>query len=214
MYRLLDFHFKLVWVAGRHTDKRRLYYALMLQALNKHCRCEPQVVVVMLDDLQDVPDLPRLPQRQTDRPSAEPTFTSAKGQQRIQKKLLTFFSSVLVNLTSRHLHTTKTWHLTQIPTRLAWLPMSLDSTNPLQHFRWGSSPSKSLLHMLIDCHVAWQWNRPPKFADKYEERDYLKGRLAAAFRIFGKYGFDEGVAGHITLRDPVDPQTFWVNPFG
>ena len=55
---------------------------------------------------------------------------------------------------------------------------------------------------------------PPKFADKYEERDYLKGRLAAAFRIFGKYGFDEGVAGHITLRDPVDPTTFWVNPFG
>ena len=55
---------------------------------------------------------------------------------------------------------------------------------------------------------------PPKFADKYDERDYLKGRLAAAFRIFGKYGFDEGVAGHITLRDPVDPTTFWVNPFG
>lgn len=54
----------------------------------------------------------------------------------------------------------------------------------------------------------------PKFTDKYKERDYLKGRLAAAFRIFGKYGFDEGVAGHITLRDPVDPKTFWVNPFG
>ena len=54
----------------------------------------------------------------------------------------------------------------------------------------------------------------PKFTDKYVERDYLKGRLAGAFRIFGKYGFDEGVAGHITLRDPVDPTTFWVNPFG
>ncbi|PSN61009.1 class II aldolase/adducin domain-containing protein [Corynespora cassiicola Philippines] len=55
---------------------------------------------------------------------------------------------------------------------------------------------------------------PPKFDDPYKERAYLKGRLAAAFRIFGKYGFDEGVAGHITLRDPVDPTTFWVNPFG
>ena len=54
----------------------------------------------------------------------------------------------------------------------------------------------------------------PKFTDKFEEREYLKGRLAAAFRIFGKYGFDEGVAGHITLRDPVDPTTFWVNPMG
>ncbi|KAI9825684.1 MAG: hypothetical protein M1832_001028 [Thelocarpon impressellum] len=55
---------------------------------------------------------------------------------------------------------------------------------------------------------------PPRFDDKHEERAYLKGRLAAAFRVFGKYGFDEGVAGHITVRDPVDPSTFWVNPFG
>ena len=55
---------------------------------------------------------------------------------------------------------------------------------------------------------------PPTFTDKHEEREYLKGRLAAAFRIFGKYGYDEGVAGHITLRDPVNPTTFWVNPFG
>ena len=55
---------------------------------------------------------------------------------------------------------------------------------------------------------------PPKLADKYEEREYLKGRLACAFRIFAKHRFDEGVAGHITLRDPVEPDTFWVNPFG
>jgi ribulose-5-phosphate 4-epimerase/fuculose-1-phosphate aldolase len=55
---------------------------------------------------------------------------------------------------------------------------------------------------------------PPTFTDKHEERAHLKGRLALAFRIFGKLGYDEGVAGHITLRDPVDPTTFWVNPFG
>lgn len=54
----------------------------------------------------------------------------------------------------------------------------------------------------------------PAFKDKYEERAYLKGRLALAFRIFAKFGFDEGVAGHITLRDPVEPTSFWVNPFG
>ncbi|CEJ94728.1 hypothetical protein VHEMI10244 [[Torrubiella] hemipterigena] len=56
--------------------------------------------------------------------------------------------------------------------------------------------------------------KPPKFDDKKEEREYLKGRLAAAFRIFAKFGFDEGVAGHITCRDPIEPDTFWVNPFG
>jgi Class II Aldolase and Adducin N-terminal domain len=55
---------------------------------------------------------------------------------------------------------------------------------------------------------------PPSFADKYEERKYLKHRLAIAFRIFAQFGFCEGVAGHITLRDPVDPESFWVNPFG
>ncbi|RSL67358.1 hypothetical protein CEP53_003005 [Fusarium sp. AF-6] len=59
-----------------------------------------------------------------------------------------------------------------------------------------------------------EFPRVPSFADKYEEREYLKGRLALSFRVFGKQGFDEGVAGHITLRDPVDPNTFWVNPFG
>ena len=41
---------------------------------------------------------------------------------------------------------------------------------------------------------------PPSFDNTLDEREYLKGRLAAAFRIFGKYGFDEGVAGHITVR--------------
>ena len=46
--------------------------------------------------------------------------------------------------------------------------------------------------------------KPPVFDDKYKEREYLKGRLAAAFRIFGKYGYDEGVAGHITLRVSLD----------
>ncbi|KIW32596.1 uncharacterized protein PV07_04126 [Cladophialophora immunda] len=55
---------------------------------------------------------------------------------------------------------------------------------------------------------------PPVFTDKYEERRFLKHRLALAFRIFGKQGFGEGVAGHITVRDPVESDTFWVNPFG
>jgi len=54
----------------------------------------------------------------------------------------------------------------------------------------------------------------PKFKTKEDQRDYLKHRLAQAFRIFGHLGYDEGVAGHITIRDPVDTHTFWVNSFG
>jgi ribulose-5-phosphate 4-epimerase/fuculose-1-phosphate aldolase len=54
---------------------------------------------------------------------------------------------------------------------------------------------------------------PPTFATVEEERRHRKERLAAGFRLFSKFGFDEGVAGHITARDPVDPELFWVNPF-
>ena len=55
---------------------------------------------------------------------------------------------------------------------------------------------------------------PPTFATLAEERRHRKERLAAAFRIFAKFGFSEGVAGHITARDPEFTDTFWVNPFG
>lgn len=54
----------------------------------------------------------------------------------------------------------------------------------------------------------------PKFDNFDEERLYRKQRLAAGFRLFGKFGFDEGVAGHITARDPELTDHFWVNPFG
>ena len=55
---------------------------------------------------------------------------------------------------------------------------------------------------------------PPKFKTVAEERRHRKQRLAGAFRIFANFGFCEGVAGHITARDPEFPETFWVNPFG
>lgn len=47
-----------------------------------------------------------------------------------------------------------------------------------------------------------------------EERLHRKQMLAAGFRLFSKFGFDEGVAGHITARDPELTDHFWVNPFG
>jgi ribulose-5-phosphate 4-epimerase/fuculose-1-phosphate aldolase len=54
----------------------------------------------------------------------------------------------------------------------------------------------------------------PRFDSLEEERLHRKQRLAASFRLFGKFGFDEGVAGHITVRDPEHLDRFWVNPFG
>src|ERR1700754_1973314 len=46
-----------------------------------------------------------------------------------------------------------------------------------------------------------------------EERLLRKRELAATFRLFGKLGFSEGVAGHVTARDPEYPDHFWLNPF-
>ena len=54
----------------------------------------------------------------------------------------------------------------------------------------------------------------PSFDDAAEERIHRKQRLTAAFRLFGRFGFGEGVAGHITVRDPEFPDRFWLNPFG
>ena len=55
---------------------------------------------------------------------------------------------------------------------------------------------------------------PPRFNSIAEERLHRKQRLAAAFRIFAQWGMGEGAAGHITVRDPEFPETFWLNPFG
>jgi ribulose-5-phosphate 4-epimerase/fuculose-1-phosphate aldolase len=59
-------------------------------------------------------------------------------------------------------------------------------------------------------------NLPPQpvFATVAEERRHRKERLAGALRLFARFGYDEGVAGHITVRDPENPNWFWVNPFG
>jgi ribulose-5-phosphate 4-epimerase/fuculose-1-phosphate aldolase len=54
----------------------------------------------------------------------------------------------------------------------------------------------------------------PLFDNPADERRHHKQRLAAGFRLFGHFGFDEGVAGHITARDPERSDHFWVNPFG
>jgi len=52
----------------------------------------------------------------------------------------------------------------------------------------------------------------PQFESQEEHRLYRKQHLAAAFRVFADRGFDEGVAGHISVRDPILTDHFWLNP--
>ncbi|MGV9879368.1 class II aldolase/adducin family protein [Streptomyces sp. NPDC003006] len=59
-----------------------------------------------------------------------------------------------------------------------------------------------------------QFAMPPVHDSLEDERRYRKERLAAALRIFGRLGYEDGVSGHITARDPEHTDCFWVNPFG
>jgi len=54
--------------------------------------------------------------------------------------------------------------------------------------------------------------RLPTFANKEEEFAVEREHMAAAFRMFGRKGFGQGAAGHISLRDPRDPHLMWINP--
>jgi len=53
----------------------------------------------------------------------------------------------------------------------------------------------------------------PTFSDPVEKRKWMKEHMAAAFRYFGKLGYGEGVSGHISMRDPILKDHFWMNPF-
>jgi ribulose-5-phosphate 4-epimerase/fuculose-1-phosphate aldolase len=55
---------------------------------------------------------------------------------------------------------------------------------------------------------------PPAFESKAAERTHRLQRLAAACRIFGRYGFADGVLGHVTVRDPEHSDLLWMNPYG
>ncbi|BCS17181.1 uncharacterized protein APUU_10009S [Aspergillus puulaauensis] len=67
------------------------------------------------------------------------------------------------------------------------------------------------VHFLGDRAGKVELRSPPKFSNISDTRAHLKQHLAAAFRVFARQGFDEGVAGHISLRDPGNPSLFWIN---
>ncbi|MFV2174051.1 class II aldolase/adducin family protein [Actinomadura sp. LOL_016] len=59
-----------------------------------------------------------------------------------------------------------------------------------------------------------EWPRPQPERTPAQERLHRKQRLAGAYRVFARLGLHEGLAGHITARDPERPDHFWVNRFG
>ncbi|MBD0745517.1 class II aldolase/adducin family protein [Streptomyces sp. CBMA152] len=59
-----------------------------------------------------------------------------------------------------------------------------------------------------------QFSLPPVHDDPAEARRHRRQRLAAALRLFARFGYEEGVSGHISARDPEFEDCYWVNPFG
>jgi ribulose-5-phosphate 4-epimerase/fuculose-1-phosphate aldolase len=55
---------------------------------------------------------------------------------------------------------------------------------------------------------------PSQSESAEDVRRNRKNKLADSLRLFGKFGFDEGVAGHITVRDPELTDHLWVNHTG
>ncbi|KAH9812188.1 Meiotically up-regulated 14 protein [Teratosphaeria destructans] len=54
----------------------------------------------------------------------------------------------------------------------------------------------------------------PTFPSFAQHRQWMLEHMALAFRVFARKGYTEGMSGHISLRDPENPHTFWTNPLG
>ena len=54
----------------------------------------------------------------------------------------------------------------------------------------------------------------PKYVSFDEHRRDMLAHMAGAFRVFARKGYTEGMAGHISVRDPENIHTFWTNPLG
>jgi ribulose-5-phosphate 4-epimerase/fuculose-1-phosphate aldolase len=54
----------------------------------------------------------------------------------------------------------------------------------------------------------------PTFPSFSSHRAWILTHMAGAFRVFARKGYTEGMSGHISVRDPEFPHTFWTNPLG
>ena len=54
----------------------------------------------------------------------------------------------------------------------------------------------------------------PQFPTYAQHRQWMLEKMALAFRVFARKGYTEGMSGHISVRDPENPHTFWTNPLG
>lgn len=79
---------------------------------------------------------------------------------------------------------------------------------PLDKFTYGAHPISGAQVQPV------KQVRIPIFSNPLDERAFRKLHAAACIRWLGLNGYNnEGAGGHVTVRDPIKPDHFWINPF-
>ncbi|KAL1583610.1 hypothetical protein WHR41_07767 [Cladosporium halotolerans] len=72
-----------------------------------------------------------------------------------------------------------------------------------------TNPTKSALELISQGQSLPGIPTHPSYA---AHRQWMLSKMALAFRVFARKGYTEGMSGHISVRDPENPHTFWTNP--
>ena len=91
-------------------------------------------------------------------------------------------------------------------------PAARDTTESSANCNGHIKPTNSLDPMLAMSHGKIALEGIPEFDTFEAKRQWTLEHLAGAFRVFGREGYAEGIAGHISVRDPEFSDRFWINP--
>ena len=91
-------------------------------------------------------------------------------------------------------------------------PAACETTEPRTGSNGHVKAAKSLDPMAAMSHGNIALAGIQKFDSFAAKRQWTLEHLAGAFRVFGREGYAEGIAGHISVRDPEFSDRFWINP--
>jgi hypothetical protein len=91
-------------------------------------------------------------------------------------------------------------------------PAACETAEPRPQSNGHVQPAKLLKPMTAMAHGDIPVQGIPEFDSFAAKRQWTLEHLAGAFRVFGREGYVEGIAGHISVRDPEFSDRFWINP--